>query len=209
MARRPATPQAFERVIQLAIANVKPPEFQRLHAKIARETLAKHLASRSDRPNVTRIVDGRIGASEDSVRPYGLIRYEFDNLRTAALFAMEQIQALVPQPTGQYRRAWFFMVDGAEVSADAIKPDAREITITNDEPYSRRLVVGRRADGRPFSLKNPPPGFLALARYAVIGRFGNSVSARIQFIYLNGGPARTARGRREQMTYPSLILKAL
>ncbi len=209
MARRPATPQAFEQVIRLAIAKVKPPEFQRMHARVAREALAKHLASRNDRPNVTRIVDGRIGASEDSVKYGGIIRYEFDNLRTAALFAMEQIKALAPELTGTYNTKWFFMVDGAEIAPEAIPPTAREITITNDEPYSRRLVVGRRADGRPFSLKNPPPGFLALARYAVLGRFGNSVSARIQFIYLNEGPAQTGKARREHMTYPSLILKAI
>lgn len=209
MARRPASPRSFESVITLAIARAKPPEVQRLHARIAREGLAKHLAGRPDRPNVTRIVDGRIGASEDSVKPYGVIRYEFDNLRTAALFAMEQLQALVPVLTGRYKGQWFFMVNGAEIAPEAIPADAREITITNDEPYSRRLVVGKRADGRPFSLKNAAPGFMALARYAVLGRFGNSVSVRVQFIYLNGGPARTAKARREQMTYPSLILKAL
>jgi hypothetical protein len=206
---RVASPRGFENVITLAIARAKAPEVQRLHARIAREGLAKHLASRDDKPNVTRIVDGRIGASEDSVKPYGVIRYEFDNLRAAALFAMEQIQALVPVLTGRYRGQWFFMVDGAEVAPEAIPANVREVTITNDEPYSRRLVVGRRRDGSKLRLKGTPPDFLQVARYAVIGRFGNSVAARVQFILLNQAPGRTAKERAQQMTYPSLILKAL
>ncbi len=206
---RMASPRGFENVVTLAIAQAKSPEVQRLHARIAREGLAKHLAGRSDKPNVTRIVDGRIGASEDSVKPFGVIRYEFDNLRAAAIFAMAQIQDHAPELEGIYKRQWFFMVDGAEVAPETIPADAREITITNDEPYSRRLVVGRRADGRPFSLKNPPPGFLEIARNAVRGKFGNSVAARVQFIFLNGLVPSTAKARREQMTYPSLVLRAL
>ena len=205
MARAP-NPRSFEEVINLAIARVKPPEVQKIHTAIARKGLAEHLAKRTDNPRVTRIVDGRIGASEDSVKPYGVIRYEFDTMKAAAIFAMEQIQALVPVLTGRYQKQWFFMVNGAEVAPDAIPADVREITITNDEPYSRRLVVGRRANGQPFSLKNPPPGFLEIARYAVLGRFGNSVAARSRFILLNQAPARTAKARREQMTYPSLVL---
>jgi hypothetical protein len=209
MARRPSPPRAFENVITLAIARVKSPEVQRLHARIAREGLAKHLASRDDKPNVTRIVDGRVGASEDTVKPYGVIRYEFDNLRSAALFAMEQIQALVPVLTGRYKGQWFFLLDGAEVAPEAIPPTAREITITNDEPYSRRLVVGRRRDGSRLHLRGTTPDFLQVARYAVIGRFGNSVTARVQFILLNQAPGRTAKERAQQMTYPSLVLKAV
>ncbi|WP_424813565.1 hypothetical protein [Roseococcus sp. YIM B11640] len=203
-----ASPKAFETVIKLSIAKAQPPEVQKLHARIARQGLAEHLARRSDKPRVTTIVDGRRGASENSVRPYGVIRYEFDNLRDAAIFAKEQLEELSPKLTGHYAGRWFFMVDGSEVLADAIPPTARMIIVTNDEPYSRRLVVGKRADGRPFSLQNPPPGFLVLARRAVLARFGNSVEVGMPFILLNEKPAATPRARREQMTYPSLALHA-
>jgi hypothetical protein len=205
---RMASPRAFEQVIRLAIAKVRPPEVQKLHASIARKGLAEHLAGRSDHPRITRIVDGRIGASEDSVRPYGVIRYEFDNLKAAAIFARDQLRELSPERTGRYKGQWYFMVNGAEVAEDAIPADARTILVTNDEPYSRRLVAGKRADGSPFALKNPPPGFLVLARRAVVARYGNSVEVSMPFILLNEGRAATPRARRAQMTYPSLALHA-
>lgn len=205
---RMARPRSFEQVIRLAIAKAKPPEVQKLHAEIARKGLAEHLASRTDHPRVTRIVDGRIGASEDSVRPYGVIRYELDNLKAAAIFARDQLRELSPERTGRYKGLWFFMVNGAEVAEDKIPTDARTILVTNDEPYSRRLVAGKRADGTPFALKNPPPGFLVLARRAVVARYGNSVEVGMPFILLNQAPAATPRARREQMTYPSLALHA-
>ena len=212
MARRPST-AAFERVIALSIARVQPPEVQKLHATIARQGLAEHLATLTGKPNVRIIVDGRIGASEDSVRPYGVIRYEFDNLREAAIFAQAELSKLSPVASGTYSKSWFLLYQGAEVKPDALPLDAREVTVTNDQPYSRMLAVGKRADGRPFSLQNLPPGYMELAWQAVRGRFGNSVAVAISFIKLQGGHVMkndyrdTRRDRAgQQITYPSLIL---
>lgn len=212
MARAPST-RAFEQVINLAIAKVKPPEVQKLHARIARQGLAEHLAKLDARPNVRTIVDGRPGASEDSVRPYGVIRYEFDYLRDAALFALDWLRTKTPEDSGDYRKAWFLLYQGKEVAPEALPASATEVTVTNDLPYSRMLAVGRRADGRPFSLQNLPPGYMDLAHQAVRRRFGNSVTVGISFIRLQGGYILknsyrdTRRDRAGQpVTYPSLIL---
>jgi hypothetical protein len=216
MARAPST-RAFEQVITLAIAKAKPPEVQQLHAKIAREGLAKHLASLSSRPTVRRIVDGRIGAAEETVRPYGVIRYEFESLREAAIFARAELQQASPVRSGRYAGNWFFLVNGAHIeSLDAVAMPEKlaEVTISNDQPYSRRLAVGKRADGRPFSLQNLPPGYMEVAAQAVRARFGNSVYVEIRFIKLIGGYVlksdyrATRRDRAgQQITYPSLVLK--
>jgi len=208
--------RSFEQVITLAIAQAKPPEVQKLHARIAREGLAAHLASRpGERPNVRRIVDGREGAAEETVRPYGVIRYEFDSLREAALFALLELQKVSPVESGLYGRSWFLMLGGAEVQPAALPASTREVIVTNDQPYSRTLAVGRRADGRPFSLQNLPPGYMELAAQAVRARFGNSVMVDIRFIKLAGGYVlksdyrATRRDRAgQQITYPSLVLQA-
>ncbi|MDP3417854.1 hypothetical protein [Falsiroseomonas sp.] len=212
MARAPSS-RAFERVINLAIAKVQPPELQKLHAKIARDGLAQHLATVPSRPNVRRIVDGRLGAAEESVRPFGVIRYEFDSLREAALFALDELRRLSPIESGDYRKAWFLLYQGKQVTPEALPPDAREVTVTNDQPYSRMLAVGKRADGRPFSLQNVAPGYMELAWQAVRQRFGNSVTIAIGFIQLEGGYVmkQTYRDTRrdragQQITYPSLVL---
>lgn len=219
MARR-GSPKSFERVIELAIAAVQPPEIQRLHASIARKGLADHLAARGGTPpHVRRIVDGRVGAAEETVKPYGVIRYEFDRMRDGALFALERLRALSPEDTGAYKTSWFLLYKGKEIEPEALPEDATEVVVINDKPYSRRLAVGRRADGRPFSLKNVPPGYIELARVAVTQRYGNSLRINASFLLLDGGYILRADylvpGRRrarpqdragEPITYPALRL---
>ena len=51
---------AFERVISVAIARLKPPEAQKRHAEIARKGLADHLAKTKGAPQVVTFVDGRL-----------------------------------------------------------------------------------------------------------------------------------------------------
>ncbi|RKQ70120.1 hypothetical protein [Oceanibaculum indicum] len=219
MARRPTG--AFERIITLAISRVRPPEVQKLHARIARQGLSEHLSRLDQRPTVTRIVDGRTGVLEENVRPYGVIRYEFRYLRDIARFALEVAREMSPVLTGRYREAWFAMVDGAQVDPDDIPDTATEILITNDEPYHRRLHVGKRANGRPFVIA-VPAGYIDRTEQAVSQRFGNLVSTRIQFIKLQGGYTLrnkgTAGNRRvgkwrdrmagAEMTYPAIVIRS-
>ena len=217
MARSVST---IERVITLAIADVRPPEIQRIHAREARRILAEHLARRGGTPpRVRTIVDGRIGASEESVRPYGVIRYEFDQLRDAVLFALAKLRELSPRLSGDYAKAWFLMHKGKKVSEEALPADATDVTICNDQPYSRMLLVGKGPGGRPFSLQNPPPGYMELAYRAVKKRYGNSVEVAIPYLYLNGGyrlkadyvhgdrySARPDSRAGQPITYPALQL---
>jgi hypothetical protein len=177
----------LETVVQLAMRQVRAPEFQKMHAATAKRGLAAFLAQREDRPRVTRIVDGRTGAPEESVRFQGIIRYEFDSLVQAALWAKGQIEILSPVRTGRYRNSWFLMVDGRAVEPSAIPANAREIIVVNDQPYSRKLVAGRKADGRPFSLQNLPPGFLTIVEYAVRNRYRGAIMVKPTFVSLDGG----------------------
>lgn len=212
----------FEQVIRLTMAQVKPPEVQKLHAALARKGLAEHMARlpAGARPQVRTIVDGRIGASEDSVQPYGLIRYEFTQLGEVAQAALAAVLERVPRKSGTYHKSWFVMVDGKPVAPDAIPLAADEVIIVSDEPYSRRLLVGRRKDGRPFVLTNLPPGFMELAKEAVMGRFGNQVQVNVRFIALAGaytlrgsykapGQRKSYKGKRagDEITYPALVIR--
>jgi hypothetical protein len=217
--------RGIEEVVRLAMREVSTPEFQRRHAALAKQGLAQHIAARQFPPRVRRIVDGRPGVAEDQVQLFGIIRYEFDSLREAAYRAKQDLEEASPRQSGKLAGAWFFMVDGKPVQD--VPPDAVEVTIANDQPYARRVLVGRRPDGRPFSLQNLPPGYLELAKGRVAARFGNSVEVHARFIYIEGGYrlandyrdtslSPRARARRkvrpenragQPITYPALVLK--
>ncbi|HEV7455915.1 MAG TPA: hypothetical protein VGN96_04000 [Roseococcus sp.] len=213
--------RGFEEVIRLQMRDVASPEFQKRHAAIARQGLAQHLATVEFPPRVRRIVDGRVGVGEEQVKPFGIIRYEFDNLREAAYRAKAELEDETPKRSGRLAGAWFFMVAGRQVQD--VPRDATEVTIANDQPYARRLLVGKRPDGRPFNLKHVPPGYLEIAKARVAARFGNSVEVLARFIYIEGGyelkndyrDPTVSRRRRirpenragQPITYPALVLR--
>lgn len=177
--------QAFERVIDLAVASVTPPELQKLHARVARQALAEHLGTLPTKPPVKTIVDGRIGAGEDSVKAYGRIRYEFGFLQEIAPFALAHARKVSPVDSGRYRDAWLVLADGVPVDANAVPEQTVELVIVNPEPYSRKLNVGKNLDGTPFVV-SVPPYFVEEIAGAVVRRWGNIITLRVRFIDLHG-----------------------
>lgn len=126
-----------------------PQAFARWHAEKAREALAEVQAREGVRPT-TVIVDGRRGASEDSVRPFGVIAYEISPLADvvdAVWNALIQASPIGPGKTGHYKDAHWLFVNGQRVD---VKPggDAPEIPpgstcmLVNTKPYARKLEVG-------------------------------------------------------------------
>lgn len=193
----------FEQTVRLAIQSVQAPDVQRIHADLARNGLAEHMAKlpAAGRPQVRTIVDGRIGASEDSVQPHGIIRYEFSRLGDAAAAALTAVQARVPRLTGTYRDSWFIQAGGRRIEGSAAIPaDVDQVLVISDEPYSRRLVTGRRNDGRPFILTNLPPGFLELAREEVARAF-QAIEFKVIFVELTGRPVD------ERVKYPAISIR--
>lgn len=176
---------AFERIIDLSVASVTPPELQKLHARVARQVLAEHLATLPTRPPVKTIVDGRIGASEDSVKAYGRIRYEFGFLQEIAPLALDHARKVSPVDSGRYRDAWVVLADGVVVDAGAVPDETVELTIVNPMPYSRKLNVGKNLDGTPFVV-TAEPYFVEDINGFVFRRWGNIVTARVRYIDLHG-----------------------
>lgn len=199
---------AFDRVIRLAIAGVKPPEIQKLHARIAREALSSHLARLDHQPRVIRFVDGREGAPEESVRPYGVIRYEFQRLAEIAQFALNRARELSPVQSGRYRDAWFVMAGGRQVAPGTI-PEGVELILTNDQPYHRKLemTANQRVAAGSRSVRLPP-GIVERVRQEIFREFGRVVDAEVTFITLRGGyVVKTGRFAGRSMTYPALVLR--
>lgn len=189
-----ARPQAFDRELRLATAGLDPDAIVRLLAQTAHKALAEVQANGAAPARYTRIVNGRVGAPEESVIPPGPILYEFSWLpeivEFALAFAIERSPVGGPpddEHPGLFKNSWFVLVNGA-VAGDlaAIPPDA-EVIVTNDRPYARKIEVGAMT-------MRVPPGIIEDTRQAVFRRFGNIITAEKRFISLAG--AYILAGRR-------------
>lgn len=199
---------AFETTIRLLKQASSPEQFVKLHARYAKKVLAAHLATLPEKPEVDRYVDGRKGAPEESVKFGGVIRYEFLRLGSVAHMALDLARQLSPVGPGRtskdktkahYRDAWFLMVDGKEV--DRVPPGAREIILTNDMPYHRKLEMTVNSDGiMGKGTFSRPAGIVEKVRQQLFRRFGeNSFDAQITFMDLQN--AYVLKGRGRQLTY--------
>lgn len=200
-----ARPQAFERELRIATAGLEPQAIAKLLAQTARKALAEAQAEGSAPERYVRVVNGRIGAPEDSVIPPGPIVYEFAWLSEVATYALAFARERSPVRSGRYKRSWFVMVNGTATRAlDAI-PSGAEVILTNDQPYSRKIEVGAMK-------MRVPPGVVEDTRQAVMRRFGNIVTAQRRFINLAGAytlrqdGGRKDRAAGKQLTYPALVL---
>jgi hypothetical protein len=189
----------FERNLQLATAGLEPKAIAAQLAAFARAELAKAIQSGAASPPYETIVNGRIGASEDTVIPPGPIVYQFHggNLWPSVIgFALDYLKRRSPKDSGDYQNS-FVVIAGGRVKAgyhqgihrrallggrraDAdIKPTERVI-ITNIQPYTRKVEVG----GMKMRV---PPGLFKDTESAIEGEFGEAVNVRTRFLKLHAG----------------------
>lgn len=124
-------------------------------ARVIREQRAR---SGGIAPTLTRIVDGKRGASYEAVRENGVIILQWKYLREIAAVAMARLKARAPEVQGEYKRGLKLFVGEAEtgLSAAGIPAGATMLTVVATAPYSRRLEVGKGKDGGPFVVQVAP-----------------------------------------------------
>lgn len=190
----------FEQDIRLFIDRTVGPEAaKRMLITRAREALADFMARQSVKPMVHILTDGRETGTEDTVKPFGVIRYEFSRIREVVSFALRELERLSPVLSGRYRRSWITLIDRVQVGMDQVD-GGQPVMIVNFQPYARKIHVGSRG----FEV---PAGIVEKVRQIVLRRFRRMISVNIQFIELNPGytlkkPPRTGR----RMTYPALVI---
>lgn len=121
-------------------------------------------------------VDGRAGAALESVKPNGVIVFEFEML--ADMFGYIDLLLIKHSPvkSGRYRRSHILLADGVEVDPSSpLLPDAEEYVYINTQPYARKIDKPRVQ-----SPQAPSGVYEAVAALASM-RFGNM--ARIRFGY--------------------------
>ncbi len=169
------------RDIRVASIGLSHQAIARRMAEVSRQAVAEAIARGEGTESRTTIVNGRVGAAEESVTPPGPIVVKFNWWEEVALYAIEFASARSPVDSGDYRDSWFVLADGEMVAPENIPPAARMIVVTNDKPYHRKIDVGHM---RNMSV---PPGIIEDTRQAVNGRYGNMVLAEVGFVELAGG----------------------
>lgn len=94
-------------------------------------------------PQYTTFVDGLEGAREETVKPTGVIRYEFGDMTQVLGFVLGYLIQNSRRKTGEFQKAWAMAVNGRPFTGDlASIPPRAKITIVNLAPYSRKIETG-------------------------------------------------------------------
>lgn len=188
----------INRNIELIMNRTLSPEAQsRRLAAYARERLAEaqeinRQALGSIPPHDT-FVDRRQGAPLESVKPDGVIVFDFELLDDLFAWIGEQLVVHAPVNSGDYQRSFVFFADGVEVEPGGNVPPAHEYVFLNTQPYARKIERG-------LSDQAPDGVFQAVATLAK-KRFGNLASIRFSYRALSEGsimayqPVGSAAGR--------------
>lgn len=163
--------------ILMLTEGMSPAERSKALAEFARSNLAA--AQEINRgvlgriPEHTTFVDNRPGASEDAVRPDGVIVYEFDLIDEVFEWIGDMLVQHAPVRKGDYAASFIFTADGEVYEPGALLPDADEYVFTNIQPYARKIERGLSAQA--------PDGVFEVVAAMASRRFGNV--AKIRFSY--------------------------
>lgn len=111
-------------------------------------------------------VDGKQGAGEASVRPDGVISYEFGLVRPVLEWIGNELVMASPVLTGRYARSHVLFADGREVEHMDEAPDAQRFVFLNIQPYARKIEDGLS----PQATEGVYQGVASVAQ----ARFGNA-----------------------------------
>ncbi len=150
-------------------------------------------------------VDGREGASEETVRPDGVIVYEFEIVDDLFGWIEEQLIKHSPVGSGKdphpglYAKSHVFYAD--DVEADPLKPPPgiRVGTYVSNLPYARKIEAGESPQ--------QPDGVYQVVTHLAAQRFGNL--AKIQFGYrtaADGGVVKGLKGNKSAGRNPAIIV---
>ncbi|MFC7611629.1 hypothetical protein [Teichococcus aestuarii] len=160
--------KAFQRTTEVFISrHASPQEQSRILAETARKGVAELVASRRASPQYDRFVDGIRGAPEVTVRPGGVIAYQFQYMGEIAAFAWAFLRQRAPRKTGTYQDSFWFSVDGRLISPRSFDPakveGAKELIIFNRQPYARKVDVQLVGAGA-FASASPPASWMTQQR---------------------------------------------
>lgn len=190
--------------LRVATAGMSPEAASRKLAAFARRerdrVLEGHRARSGAAPTYTTAVNGRVGASEDSVVMPGPIVYTFDLGAEVGAYAEEFFKARAPKLSGEYIRSLRAIVAGRYVPVRSVSTGT-PFTLVATAPYARKIEVGA------MKMRVPPHVIEDLAQ-ALKARYGRLATFRVIYIEIASGYVLKGRSRRrktgQRMRYPAI-----
>jgi len=154
-------------VVALLEEDLSPAALSAELAAFAREQLTEAEKINADAlgftPQHTVAVDGVAGASEDRVRPDGVIVYTFDLMPNVFGWITAELEAFAPVQSGRFRRSFAFFVDGILTDVTCEIPEGREFVFLSSVPYAGKI----EGEHKPPESRQAPSGvFEAVAALA-------------------------------------------
>jgi hypothetical protein len=169
----------FLRTIQVfKDSTLSPQALSHRLAEIAREKRDELIGQGAAPATYETFVDGRRGATEETVKPDGTIFYQFNRLGQAAIYAMDAAVELSPVQSGDFVLGWTVAVDGRPWRGREMDiPANAEVLIVNPLPYARKIEVGA------MLRMSVPPGILERVKGRVMARFP-TLFAQVTHVHL-------------------------
>lgn len=205
---------SYEHVLEINLLRFAPEEAKKRHINIARRVLESFIERQREKIDYEIFTDGVKASSEQSVQPFGVIRYVFLRMSPVGKYAITTARRLSPKASGRYQRSWILIADGKQVAEDDIPNSADQLILVNTQPYARKIHL------RGARLLGVPPGIVEKIKQMVNRRF-RTVTGRISFISLHSGytlrrdyvQVRQSGNKRvhtkagAELTYPALIIE--
>lgn len=200
----------LDRQMTVAMAGLDDAAMRKQLAMFAKQSVAEVIGSGRAPAQYDRFVNGREGATEDSVVLPGPIVYVFNNYGVVIRAAIEELQRRVPRRTGRYAASFEVLVNQRPTVDFSNIPPGSEIIVVNRQPYTRKMETGANTSGaRHFDL----------AKAALNRRFSGVFQVQIMFLNMPAGilpgvpyvlkrsaGRRKARAAGQPITYPALVI---
>lgn len=161
-----------------------------------------------------QVVDQIEGAPIESVRPDGVIVFAWQYLGFVVRDIYDALVARSPVVSGKYVHSVEVISDGQPASPDDDFSLAKQVMLVATAPYSRKLEVHLRKDGRPFVVQ-VPPHIVEDTRDMAVRLYGDLATFEFNYVEIsNPYVLRTTSSHRKRhgrtvthMEYPAIIIE--
>jgi len=187
--------QTFEREVRLFFEGVEADIQKQVVAETKRQ-LAR--VRHEDRPSGwEQWIDGVKGAPIEHMGLRSVAYFRFSYLREIVEEALTLLRSKSPVSEGDYRMGHIALIDDDEIyDGRMIEPGSR-IIITDRMNYARKIEVGKKRNGQPWSAKAPYGVYRPVAEY-LKRRWARHAKIEFTFRPFAGTIGKDGEGRSRQ-----------